>query len=72
MKMEEVQDALRHWGEILATTSAGETYELHLGDTSFDFDRRIIRLKSPEAEYLIGGDEIASVTMHYGRRMEAH
>lgn len=72
MKMEQVQDSLKHWGEILITTGAGQTYELHQGDTQFDFERRTIKLTSPQAEFLIDGDDVAVIKMHYGHRAEGH
>lgn len=66
MKMEDVQNELKRWGELIVTTAAGERYEIHLGDTEFDTHARMIRLKSPEAEYTIHGDSVESVTKHYG------
>lgn len=66
MKMETVQAELRGWGELLVTTSAGESYEIHLGDTAFDFDARMIRLKTPDADFVIEGDSVESIQKHYG------
>lgn len=68
--MEAVEAELRHWGELIITTDAGETYELHLGDTEFDYETRMIRLTSPKAEYLIDGDSVESVKKHYGHRVD--
>jgi hypothetical protein len=66
MKMETVQSELRNWGEIMITTSAGETYEIHLGDTEFDTNARMIRLKTPHADFVIEGDSVESIQKHYG------
>ncbi|MFB5189031.1 hypothetical protein [Alicyclobacillus fastidiosus] len=70
MKMESVQDQLKQWGEIMITTDAGETYEIHLGDTKFDLQNRVIVLSSPHAEYIIDGDAIENVKKHYGHKIE--
>ncbi len=66
MKMEAVLEELRNWGEIMITTDAGEAYEIHLGDTEFDMNARIIRLKTPGALFVIAGDSIAAIKKHYG------
>lgn len=66
MKMEAVQSELQRWGEIMILTAAGEEYEIHLGDTEFDLEQRVIRLKTPEAQYVIHGDAIEAVKKHYG------
>lgn len=66
MKMEVVQQELQQWGELLITTSAGERYEIHLGDTEFDTQKRQIRLKSPNAQFVICGDSVESIQKHYG------
>ena len=69
MKMEAVREQLTQWGEIIITTSSGEIYEIHLGDTKFDFDQRAIVLTTPEAEIIIDGDAIENVKKHYGHRV---
>lgn len=66
MKMEAVFEELRRWGEIMITTDAGETYEIHLGDTEFDLSERVIRLKTPSSDFVIAGDSVASIQKHYG------
>ncbi|SFU30365.1 hypothetical protein [Alicyclobacillus macrosporangiidus] len=70
MKMEAVQEQLREWGELIITTAAGESYEIHLGDTAFDVDKRLIKLSTPEAEYLIDGDAVENVKKHYGHKVD--
>lgn len=70
LKLEMVQQQLQSWGEIIITTGAGEVFELHLGDTEFDLDNRTITLQTPQAQYVIDGDDVASVTKHYGHRGE--
>lgn len=72
MKMEEVYQELKNWGEILITTAAGETYEIHLGDTRFDTENRAILLTTPHANYVIDGDSVEAVTKHYGHPSEKH
>lgn len=64
--MELVQKELQAWGEAVVTTSGGKTFELHLGDTKFDYDNRVIRLQSPTATYVIDGDSIEVVELHLG------
>lgn len=66
MRIEDVKAELERWGEIIVTTSAGRTFELHLGDTEFDLKERVIRLTTPDAIYVIDGDEIESIKKHYG------
>lgn len=69
MKMEEVQKELQAWGEIIVHTAGGQKFELHLGDTTFDYSMRVIRLQSPDAKFVIDGDSIESIEMHYGHPM---
>jgi hypothetical protein len=69
MKMEAVLEELRNWGEIMITTAAGQTYELHFGDTEFDMDARVIRLKGAHAVYVISGDAVESVKKHFGHEV---
>lgn len=65
MKMETIEELLKRWGELIVTTSGGQTFELHLGDTTFDAGRRVITFKSSGAEFILDGDSIESVQMHY-------
>lgn len=69
MKLEDVKKELEDWGEIIITTDAGDQYELHLGDTEFDLENRMIRLDTPDALYLIGGDSVENIKKHYGGRV---
>lgn len=66
MKMEAVQHELRQWGELMITTSAGESYEIHLGDTEFDLQNRMIKLKTTGSDYIIAGDSVEAIEKHYG------
>lgn len=66
MKMEAVLHELKQWGEIIIITSSGQKFEIHLGDTQFDTENRVIRLKTPEADYVIDGDSVETVVKHYG------
>lgn len=66
MKMEDVQTELKRWGEIIVTTAGGDAYEIHLGDTEFDMQGRMIKLKTPDADYLIAGDSVEVIKKHYG------
>lgn len=68
MKMEFVEQQLKEWGEIMIHTDAGATFELHLGDTKFDYDNRVIYLKSSGSLFVIDGDRVESITKHYGHR----
>jgi len=68
MKMELVEKHLKEWGEIIVSTSGGATFELHVGDTEFDKENRLIRLKSANARYVIDGDSIETIMMHFGHR----
>ena len=69
MKMEAVEKQLKVWGELIVTTDAGDTFEIHLGDTKFDSQNRVITLTTPDAEYLIEGDAIESIKMHYSHKV---
>lgn len=64
--MEAVQEELQQWGELMITTAGGEGYEIHLGDTEFDTTARVIRLKTPTANFVIAGDSVESIQKHYG------
>lgn len=64
--MEIVQKELKNWGELLITTAGGQNFEIHLGDTEFDMENRMIRLKSPTAQFVIDGDSIETIQKHYG------
>lgn len=66
MKMELVQKELQAWGEVIIVTASGKKFELHLGDTQFDMDNRVIRLQTPTAKFVIDGDSIDVVEMHLG------
>jgi len=68
VKMEFVEKELKAWGEILVTTSGGQHFEIHLGDTEFDYENRVIRLKAPNAHHVIEGDSIETITKHYGHK----
>ncbi|MFD1675738.1 hypothetical protein [Alicyclobacillus fodiniaquatilis] len=69
MKMEEVHEQLKQWGELIITTDAGDTYEIHLGDTEFDGENRVIRFTTPDAKIFIAGDTIESVKMHFSHKV---
>jgi len=70
MRMEVVKKELEQWGELVITTAAGDRYEIHLGDTTFDLENRVIQLKTPTAVYEIDGDSVESVEKHYGHKEE--
>ncbi|GIM45039.1 hypothetical protein DNHGIG_05880 [Collibacillus ludicampi] len=70
MKMEAIQEQLKEWGELIITTDAGDSYEIHLGDTKFDMTSRVITISTPEAEYILDGDSIESIKKHYSHKME--
>lgn len=70
MKMEAVQERLKKWGELIITMSSGEVYEIHLGDTSFDSEKRLIKLRTTSGDYLIDGDAVENIKEHYGHRKE--
>lgn len=69
LKMELVYEELKQWGELMITTSGGSEFEIHIGDTTFDFNARTITLKSSNAQYVIDGDSIESIEKHYGHKM---
>lgn len=69
MKMETVQQQLEQWGELIVTTEAGDVFEIHLGDTKFDKERRAICFTTPDAEYVIDGDTIESVKKHFSHKV---
>jgi len=70
VKMEVVHEMLQEWGELIVTTAGGQSFEMHLGDTKFDLDRRLITLRGSQATYVIDGDAIESITKHYGHPSE--
>lgn len=70
MKMELVQKELQTWGEIIVYTNGGLKFELHMGDTQFDTQARVIRLQTPSSKFVIDGDAIEAIEMHLGHRDE--
>lgn len=70
MKMETVQKELQHWGELIITTDAGDVYEIHLGDTKFEMDSRVISFRTPNADIAIAGDSIESIMKHFSHKSE--
>jgi len=69
MKMEALHEKLKEWGELIITTDAGDTFEIHLGDTTFDTENRVIKFTTPDAKYVIAGDTIESARMHFSHRV---
>ncbi len=65
MKMELIQESLAQWGELSIYTASGQVFELHSGDTTFDTSSRVIRFTSADAKYIIDGDAVDVVKMHY-------
>lgn len=70
MKMEVVKKELEQWGELMISTANGAQYEIHLGDTEFDFENRVIRLKTPTALFEIDGDTVEAIEKHYGHKVD--
>lgn len=69
MKMEEIHEQLLQWGELIIATDAGDTYEIHLGDTTFDMENRVIQFTTLDAKIIIAGDNIESVKMHFSHKI---
>lgn len=69
MKMEAVHKRLKEWGELIILTDAGDTFEIHLGDTTFDLENRVIQFTTPDAKHVIGGDSVESVRMHFSHKV---
>lgn len=67
MKMELVQKELQAWGEVIVRTGGGQRFELHLGDSQFDTEARVIRLQGPSSNYVIDGDSVEVIEMHLGK-----
>lgn len=70
MKMELVERQIREWGEVMITTASGQVFELHIGDTRFDFQERLIWLKTTDGGYAIDGDSVDVVRWHLGHPMD--
>lgn len=70
MKMEVVKKELEQWGELMISTANGAQYEIHLGDTEFDFENRVIRLKTPTVLFEIDGDTVEAIEKHYGHKVD--
>jgi hypothetical protein len=65
VKMEIVQEQLKRWGEVIVRVASGEEFEFHLGDTHFDTERRTITFRAGDAEYVLDGDAIERIKMHW-------
>lgn len=70
MRLEQVKAELERWGEVIVTLSSGQRFELHIGDTQFDLHNRLIRITSPAAQFVLDGDQIEHLEMHYSHPME--
>lgn len=70
MRMEQVKAELERWGELIVTLASGRKFELHLGDTEFDLQNRVIRITGPAAHFVLDGDAIEHVEMHFSHPME--
>jgi hypothetical protein len=46
-----------------------DTFEIHLGDTTFDLENRVIQFTTPDAKHVIGGDSVESVRMHFSHKV---
>ncbi|MBE3577799.1 MAG: hypothetical protein IMX00_08920 [Limnochordales bacterium] len=68
MKLEVVQEQLKRWGEVMIRTASGEEFELHLGDTTIDLEKRLISFKTTDAEYFIDGDSVERVMVHWSHK----
>lgn len=70
MRMEQVKAELERWGEVIVTLASGRKFELHIGDTEFDLQNRVIRITGPAAHFVLDGDQIEHVEMHFSHPME--
>ncbi|ADU52197.1 hypothetical protein Tmar_2116 [Thermaerobacter marianensis DSM 12885] len=70
MRMEQVKAELERWGELIITLASGRKFELHLGDTEFDLQHRVIRITGPAAHFVLDGDQVEHVEMHFSHPMD--
>jgi hypothetical protein len=55
---------------LIITTETGATFEIHLGDTKFDEKERVISFTTPDAVYVLAGDAVESVKMHFSHEVK--
>jgi len=65
VKLDVIQEQLKRWGEVMIRTASGEEFELHLGDTTIDTEKRLISFRSADSEYILDGDSVERVKMHW-------
>mgnify|MGYP000859672486 FL=1 len=68
MKLDVIQEQLKRWGEVMIRTASGEEFELHLGDTTIDTEKRLISFRSADSEYILDGDSVERVKMHWSHK----
>lgn len=68
MKLEVIEEQLKRWGEVMIRTASGEEFELHLGDTTIDREKRLISFRSADSEYILDGDSVERVKMHWSHK----
>lgn len=70
MRLEQVKAELERWGEIIVTLASGKRFELHLGDSQVDLQNRVIRVTGPSAHYVLDGDQVEQVELHFSHPMD--
>jgi len=68
VKLDVIQEQLKRWGEVMIRTASGEEFELHLGDTTIDTEKRLISFRSADSEYILDGDSVERVKMHWSHK----
>lgn len=59
-----VKTQLKEAGELMVKVSDGQTFELHLHNTKFNDEGRIIEIDAASETYWINGDEIVYSWIH--------
>ncbi|GIW63334.1 MAG: hypothetical protein KatS3mg091_136 [Patescibacteria group bacterium] len=61
---DKIKSALEKAGELMIKVSDGQTFELHLHNTKFHNDSRLIELDAGSETYWINAEEVVYMWIH--------
>ncbi|MDI3270063.1 MAG: hypothetical protein QJR00_05095 [Bacillota bacterium] len=65
-----LEEELQRWGEVIVRTASGAMFEFHRGDTQIDHENNLIRFKSSDAQWIIDGNSLEVLKMHWSHPEE--
>jgi len=61
---ERLKSAVKKHGEVMVITDAGEEHELHLHNTTWKDDDRVVKVDAATAVHWLDGDKIERYWIH--------